>query len=284
MEHILYGKAVADNILDETRANIEKLKKNGINPTLATIRIGNNAADIAYETAITKSCEQNGIIHIVKAYADNTTTSFLIREIEALNHNTEIHGIMMFRPFPATIDEKTVRNSISAKKDIDGISNESLIGILNAEKNVFVPCTALACVETLKYYKADVVGKNIVILGRSPVVGKPLAMLLTSLDATVTICHSKTKNIKEITKRADIIISCIGKAKKIDDSYVSTNQIIIDVGINFDEDKKLCGDMDFTKVEPLCQAITPVPKGIGAVTNAVLLRNIVNATLNQTSS
>ena len=277
MEHILYGAAVADSILDKTKKDISLLKQKGIVPAVATIRIGKNEDEISYEKSINKKCSMLGIEHKIVELAQDISEEELLDIIDTLNDDRKINGILLFRPLPKYIDEEKVRNSIAMKKDIDGMSDKSLIGLLNGNMSAFAPCTALACIAVLKHYNIEISGKNIVILGRSLVVGKPLALLLTNLNATVTICHSKTENIRRHTKNADIICSCMGVAKMIDRSYISENQVLIDVGINFDENNKMCGDFNFDDVKDMANAITPVPKGIGAVTNAILLRNVVIA-------
>ncbi len=277
MEHILYGAAVAESILEETKNNISLLKQKGIIPTIATIRIGKNPSEISYEKSINKKCDELEIKHKIVELEENISEDELLYIIDDLNDDGKIHGILLFRPLPKYINSEKVRNRILMRKDIDGMTDKSLAAILNGDRFGFAPCTALACIAVLQHYKVEISGKNIVILGRSLVVGKPLALLLTNLNATVTICHSKTENIKRHTKNADIICSCMGVAKMVDQSYISDNQILIDVGVNFDENNKMCGDFDFDDVQNKVTAITPVPKGVGAVTNAVLLRNVVYA-------
>lgn len=277
MEHILYGAAVADSILDKTKKDISLLKQKGIVPAVATIRIGKNEDEISYEKSINKKCSMLGIEHKIVELAQDISEEELLNIIDTLNENKKISGILLFRPLPKHLNEKKVRNSILMQKDIDGMTDKSMIELLNGNMSAFAPCTALACIAVLQHYNIEISGKNIVILGRSLVVGKPLALLLTHLNATVTICHSKTEDIIRHTKNADIICSCMGAAKMIDRSYISKNQVLIDVGINFDENNKMCGDFNFDDVKDMANAITPVPKGIGAVTNAILLRNVVIA-------
>lgn len=277
MEHILYGAAVANSILDKTKDDISLLKQAGITPTIATIRIGKNDSDISYEKSIKKRCESIEINHKIVELEEDVSEDELLDIIENLNDDRKVNGILLFRPLPKHFDEVRIKNSILMRKDIDGMTDKSLAALLNGDRLAFAPCTALACIAILQHYGIEISGKNIVILGRSLVVGKPLALLLISLNATITICHSKTENIRKHTRNADIICSCMGVAKMIDKSYISDNQVLIDVGVNFDENNKMCGDFDFDDVEDIAGAITPVPKGVGAVTNAILLRNVVIA-------
>ncbi len=276
MDKILKGKAVSDKMKEKMLKEVKKLEKKEIVPTLGIIRVGDNPDDIAYEKTIEKQAENLGIEVVKTVFYDNVPEKNLIREIESYNEDETIHGIMLFRPLPARFDEDKIRNLVLPEKDIDGITDESLSMVFAGKKGGFAPCTAQATIEILKHYQLDIKGKNVAILGRSLVVGKPLAMMILGKNGTPIICHSKTKNLKELTQSADIVICAMGKGKMVDDTYFSGNQIVIDVGINVDEQGNLCGDVDFDKVLEQVSAITPVPGGVGGVTTSVLLSNVVS--------
>ncbi len=274
MANLLKGKCVADAINEESIALVNELKKRNITPTLATFRIGGNEADIAYESNINKRANNIGVKVINNVFDINIEVDEFIKEVNKANLDKNIHGILIFRPLP--FNEELIRNLIVAEKDVDGSSSDSLAAIFTNTNKGFAPCTAEAAMKILDYYNIDLVGKNVVVIGRSLVVGKPLSMLLLNRNATVTICHSKSKDIASISKKADIVIAAIGKTEMLNKDYFSNKQTVIDVGINYSVEKnKLCGDVLFEEVEPIVENITPVPGGVGSVTNAILINHVV---------
>lgn len=283
MAEILKGRPVA-GILDERTAHeVAILKENGIDTTLAILRVGEKGDDIAYEKGAMKKCRNVGIKVRNVVLPEDVSYEEFYRTLDELNSDSEVHGILMFRPLPKYLDNEKARNYIDPVKDVDGCSDSSLGSIFIDKEFGFAPCTAEAVMETLKYYGIDVSGKNIAVIGRSLVVGKPLAMLLMNRNATVTVCHTKTKDVPSITRNADIIVSCTGHMETINAEYVRKGQTVIDVGIKYNETKqKLCGDVLFEEVEPIVDRITPVPGGIGSVTTSVLIRHVVKAAVNQT--
>ena len=283
MAEILKGRPVA-GILDERTAHeVAILKENGIDTTLAILRVGEKGDDIAYEKGAMKKCRNVGIKVRNVMLPEDVSYEEFYRTLDELNSDPEVHGILMFRPLPKYLDNEKARNYIDPVKDVDGCSDSSLGSIFIDKEFGFAPCTAEAVMETLKYYNVDVKGKNVAVIGRSLVVGKPLAMLLMNRNATVTVCHTKTKDVPSITRQADIVICCTGRMESINAEYVSEGQTVIDVGIKYNETKqKLCGDVLFEEVEPIVDRITPVPGGIGSVTTSALTRHVVKAAVNQT--
>ena len=282
MANLLKGKDVAASIIKRSQDDVALLKEKGISPKLAVFRIGNKEDDIAYERNIEKKALEVGVE--IKKYLlnDDASEEELLSLLDEANKDTNIHGILIFRPLPKNIDDQKIRNFISPNKDIDGCGDLSLAGVFTNTKLGFAPCTAKAAIEILDYYKIDITGKNVVVLGRSLVIGKPVSMLLLNRNATVTICHTKTKDIQEIAKTADILICATGKMESINKDYVSSKQTIIDVGISWNPNKnKLCGDVLFEDVEGIVENITPVPGGVGSVTTAVLISNVVEAAKRQ---
>lgn len=266
---ILTGKEVADAVIEEIRqADI------GVTPRLAIVRVGEKPSDLSYERGLLKKAEAAGIEVDVEVLPEEVSTDDVVLTMKRLNLDRNIHGIMAFRPMPSHIDDEAVRNSISPEKDVDGATDMSMAGIYSGTELGFPPCTALACMEILHHYNIPVAGKKAVVIGRSVVIGKPVAMLLLKENATVTVCHSRTENLAEVCKDADIVIACIGKAKAIGKDIIGRNATVIDVGINF-VDGKMCGDVDGENVE--CANLTPVPGGVGAVTSAVLMKNVMKA-------
>ena len=277
MAEILKGAPVAAALTEKLISRAEKLKSKNIFPTLAILRIGEKPGDISYETGAMKRCEKIGIE--VKNFRLPTDTSRekILDLIHEINNDKTIHGFLMLRPLPDKKIEQEACAILSPSKDVDCMTAGSLARIFTGLGEGYAPCTAQACVEILKYYGVELEGKNIAVLGRSLVIGKPLSMLLESENATVTMCHSKTRELEKICRNSEIIVAAIGKAKFVNENFVSQNQIIIDVGINLDENNKLCGDVDFENVEPIVKAITPVPGGVGAVTNAILAGHVIEA-------
>ncbi|APC79529.1 bifunctional 5,10-methylenetetrahydrofolate dehydrogenase/5,10-methenyltetrahydrofolate cyclohydrolase [Clostridium botulinum] len=277
MTKILYGNEVALKIKEDLNLRIDKLKEKNIIPKLAILRMGNKPDDIAYERSIIKSCERLNIETKVEELNEDILEEDFLKLMESLNNEKEIHGILVFRPYPKHLNENTINSSIALNKDVDCMHPLNLERIFEGDLNQFMPCTPEAVIEILKYYDIDLKGKNIVIINRSMVVGKPLSMMILSNNATVTICHSKTIDLPSITKKADIVVTAIGKAKLIKEEYFNEDSIVMDVSINVDENGKLCGDVDFENVKEKVGAITPVPKGVGSVTTTLLLKHIVDA-------
>ncbi|ACQ52314.1 bifunctional 5,10-methylenetetrahydrofolate dehydrogenase/5,10-methenyltetrahydrofolate cyclohydrolase [Clostridium botulinum] len=277
MAKILYGNEVALKIKEDLNLRIGKLKEKNIIPKLAILRMGNKPDDIAYERSIIKSCEKLNIETKVEELNEDILEEDFLKLMESLNNEKETHGILVFRPYPKHLNENIINSSIALNKDVDCMHPLNLERIFEGDLNGFMPCTPEAVIEILKYYDIDLKGKNIVIINRSMVVGKPLSMMVLSHNATVTICHSKTIDLPSITKRADIVVTAIGKAKLIKEEYFNEDSIVIDVSINVDENGKLCGDVDFENVKEKVGAITPVPKGVGSVTTTLLLKHIVDA-------
>lgn len=264
-------KKINNDILEYT-SNL-----NNIFPKLAFVRIGNRSEDISYEKNAIKKMEALNIKYLSFVFDENISNDEFVKEFTKINDNPEINAILLFRPLPKNIDEKLIKNIINPLKDVDCISNLNLSKIFEGDKSGFVPCTAMAVIKMLKFYNIELEGKNIAVLGASLVVGRPMAMLLLQEDATVTICHRKTQNMNDICTRADIIISSIGKPKLINKTFVNKNTTFIDVGINFDENGKLCGDADFDELLTEVKNITPVPGGVGSVTTSVLAENVIKA-------
>ncbi len=277
MSEILKGKPVADSISSDVKIEAEQLTLKGIAPKLATIRVGEKPEDISYEQSAIKRMDICGIKTDVCVLDKNITTQELLNVLHQKNNDNSIHGILMFQPLPSHIDSSVIKNAINQQKDVDCINPLSSAKMYLEDKKAFVPATPGAVMEILNYYQIPLEGKNVVVLGRSMVVGKPLSMMLLNKNATVTICHSRTKNIARICKRADIIISCIGKAGFVTNDFVNENSVVIDVGINMNNENKICGDVDFNEVANIARAITPVPGGVGGVTTSVLARNIIKA-------
>lgn len=276
MAQIINGKEIAQTIKDEMRLEVENLKQNGKSCCLAVIQVGNDPASSVYVSNKKKACEYIGIDSLSFELPEETTEEELLQVIDKLNMDEAVHGILCQLPLPRHINEKTILNRISPKKDVDGFHPQN-VGALVVGDFGFVSCTPAGIIELLKRSNVEIEGKNCVVIGRSNIVGKPMALLMLRENATVTICHSKTKNLKEICKEADILIVAIGKPKYITKDYVKEGAVVIDVGIHRDENNKLCGDVDFNDVEPLCSAITPVPGGVGPMTICMLMKNCLEA-------
>ena len=280
MAEILKGKPVADALDEVTAETVRKLKEKGMVPVLAILRVGERSDDVSYERGALKKCEKVGVkVRSVVLPADVEQNKFY-QLLDELNNDDSVHGILLLRPLPWQLDNEKARNYLRADKDVDGCTDGSLTGIFVNKKIGFAPCTAQAVMETLKHYGIDVAGKKVAVIGRSLVVGKPLALLLMNANATVTVCHSKTEDVSAITREADIIVSCSGQLESVTAEYVRAGQTVIDVSIGYNDRKqKLCGDVLYEEVEPLVQAITPVPGGIGSVTTSVLVSHVVQAAL-----
>ena len=284
MEKLLKGKEVADKINEELLRRIPALYESGIVPTLAIVRVGDNPSDIAYENGAVKKAKSLGLATEKYICPQDIETGDLVAVIDAINGNRNIHGILLLQPLPAHIDGERVRNSLAPEKDLDCISDRAL-GNLFAGVQGFAPCTAEGCMEVLQHYQIDLQGKKAVVIGRSMVIGKPVALLLLEKNATVTICHTKTKkeDLLRYCREADILVAAAGHIRTVTEDMVREGQTVIDVGINFDEEGKMQGDVDFAPVSELVGCITPVPGGVGSVTTSILMRHLVEAAERQKS-
>lgn len=271
----LLGKPAADAVNERLKAQISELENKGITPTLAVVRVGAREDDLAYERGIKKKFSDMGCEVTVVELPEDVTQEDLDETVAALDSDNEIHGILLFRPLPKHLTDKNIVNSISSGKDVDCMGNANMAKLFAGDKDGFAPCTAQAVMEIIDHYGIDIKGKKVTVIGRSLVIGKPVALMLIAGNATVTVCHTRTADLKAECKAADIIVAAAGKAKMITADYVREGQIVIDVGMNVDENGKLCGDVDFAGVSEIVDAITPVPRGVGSVTTSVLLANTV---------
>ncbi|MDD2215947.1 MAG: bifunctional 5,10-methylenetetrahydrofolate dehydrogenase/5,10-methenyltetrahydrofolate cyclohydrolase, partial [Eubacteriales bacterium] len=273
---LLKGKPVADKIKETIINEVEYYKNNGsIVPRIAILRMGQRPDDISYESRVLKNCDAVGIeAEVIEE--NNSKTKNIIEILEKLNQNPKIHGILIFRPLPKQLDMEQISRAILPEKDIDCMNPINIEKVFVGDKNGIAPCTPEAVIEILKHYKYDLNGKNVTIVNRSMVLGKPLSMLFLDENATVTICHSKTKDLSGITSKADIIVTGVGKGKFFGPEFFSKESIVIDVGINFVNDS-ICGDVDFKAVSDKVGAITPVPGGVGTVTSMILLNHVIKA-------
>lgn len=276
MAKIIDGKAISLEVKNEVKTKCEELKSKGIEITLAVILVGNDPASCVYVNNKKKACEYCGIRSLSYELPEDTTEEKLLELIDELNNRSDINGILVQLPLPKGINEDRVLDAISPLKDVDGFHPVN-VGKLSIGKKCFVSCTPAGVIELLKRSDIEITGKECVVVGRSNIVGKPMGMLLLKENGTVTICHSRTKDLKEVTKRADILVVAIGKPGFIDDSYVKDGAVVIDVGIHRQENGKLCGDVDYERVEPKAAAITPVPGGVGPMTIAMLMKNCVSS-------
>lgn len=274
---IIKGKPVADKISEDLKKEVKSLNEMGIKPKLAIVRVGERADDLAYERGALKRCQNIGIETEVVELDENISQDEFIKAIHKLNEDDKVNGILTFRPLPKHLSEDEIKYEISPKKDIDCFNPINTAKIVENDKTGYPPCTPTAVIEILKHYGINLTGANIVVLGRSMVVGKPLSMLLLNENATVNICHSKTRNLPEIASQADILVAAVGRAKMVKKNYVKDGAIVIDVGVNVDDQGNLCGDVDMEDVLDKVSMITPVPGGVGAVTTSILATNIVKA-------
>ncbi|OUT09132.1 bifunctional methylenetetrahydrofolate dehydrogenase/methenyltetrahydrofolate cyclohydrolase FolD [Campylobacter concisus] len=273
---ILDGKAVSLKVKESVKVRADELKKFGVEPTLAVVLVGEDKASQTYVRAKEKACNEYGIKSVAHRLSENTTQNELLALINVLNLDDSIHGILVQLPLPKHIDTNVVLAAIDPRKDVDGFHAVN-VGKLVSGLDGFVPCTPLGVMEILKEYGIDVAGLNAVVIGRSNIVGKPMANLLLNASATVTVTHSKTKNLKEICKNADLIVAAIGKPFFLKADMVKDGAVVVDVGINRLDDGRLVGDVDFDEVAPKCSYITPVPGGVGPMTIAMLLNNTILA-------
>lgn len=278
MAELLRGKPVADALGEVMKKDVAALKEQGITPTLAILRVGERDDDMSYERGAMKRCESVGVAVKNVVLDANVDEDTFFQELQALNDDDGVHGILMFQPLPKHIDGQRARKMLDPKKDVDGGTDGSLAGVFTNTDMGFAPCTAQAAMEILKFYDIDVVGKKAAVVGRSLVIGRPVAMMLMHENATVTICHTKTVDVAAVTSQADIVIAASGQMESLGAEYFAPGQVVVDVGIGWNEEKgKLCGDVRFEEVEGIVDAITPVPGGVGSVTTAVLVSHVVEA-------
>ena len=276
MAFIIDGKRISTEIKDETRDKVAELKAQGKEISLAVVQVGDNPASCVYVRNKKKACEYVGIKSVSHELPEETTEAELLELIDKLNNDDTINGILVQLPLPAHMDENKVIDAISPYKDVDGFHLMN-VGALSTGQKGFISCTPYGIIQLLKRSNIDIAGKHCVVIGRSNIVGKPMSMLLLRENGTVTVVHSKTQNMKEITKQADILVVAIGKPKFVDETFVKEGAVVIDVGINRDEDNKICGDVDYDKVFNKVSAITPVPGGVGPMTIAMLMNNCLEA-------
>lgn len=276
MATIINGKELAAKVRSNLKIEVENLKEQGINPKLAVIMVGNDGASAVYVRNKSKACDEIGIAFEEFLLKEETTREELLGLIEELNKRDDVHGILLQSPIPKHLDIREAFNAIDYRKDVDGFHPIN-VGKLAIGEDSFVSCTPAGVMKMLEEYGIEIQGKNAVVIGRSNIVGKPLAQLLLNANATVTTCHSKTQNIEEIASRADILVAALGKAKFVTGNMVKEGAVVIDVGINRNEEGKLVGDVNFEEVEPKASYITPVPGGVGPMTIAMLMTNVVKA-------
>lgn len=276
MAKIIDGKAISSAIKDELKEKVAEYKNKGIDITLAVVKVGNDPASAVYVRNKEKACEYVGINSRTLALPEETTQEELLNIVRELNEDDTVNGILVQLPLPKHIDESEVLLAINSTKDVDGFHPVN-VGKMVIGEDTFLPCTPAGIIEMLKRSDIDIEGKECVVIGRSNIVGKPMSLLMLKENATVTIAHSRTKDLKEVTKRADILVAAIGKPKFVTADYVKEGAVVIDVGMDRDENGKLCGDVDFESVEPKVSAITPVPGGVGPMTVAMLLVNCLRS-------
>lgn len=278
---LIDGKKISQEIKEECRVRTEELKKKNIKVTLAVIQVGTDPASTIYVRNKKKACEFCGIESLSYELAEETTEEELLKLVDRLSHDPEVDGILVQLPLPSQIREGKVIEAISPDKDVDGFHPMNVGALCTGEKG-FISCTPAGIIQLLKRSNITIEGKNCVVIGRSNIVGKPAALLLLRENGTVTVCHSRTENLKEIASHADILIAAVGKPKMITDEYIKEGAVVIDVGIHRQDDGHLCGDVDFDLAAPHCSAITPVPGGVGPMTIAMLMHNCVESAFNKT--
>ena len=274
MAELLLGKPVADALAEDITVRAAALAAAGHQPKLAILRVGERPDDLTYERSAMKRADACGIAVEQVVLAADASTEQIIDAVQRVNADDSIDGCLLFRPLPKDVDEEAVCNALDPAKDIDGITRGSRAALLGAGDG-FAPCTAAACIDILEHYGVQIDGKRAVVLGRSLVIGKPVALMLLDRNATVTVCHSHTADLAQVVRQADIVVCATGRAKAYGADVFAPGQTVLDVGINFDAAGKLCGDVDFDAVEPVVGAITPVPRGVGSVTTVAMLRNVV---------
>ncbi len=280
MAELYKGVLVAQSITEDLIQRCNNLKAKGVFPCIAMLRLGDSEADASYERNAVKRCEKIGIMVKYFNLPEKAQKSEILGAIKQINEDDSIHSCLMFRPIYDKDLEKEAADLLLPQKDVDCMTPISLSNLFLGSADGFAPCTAQACIEIIDYYGLDVSGKNVCVIGRSPVVGKPLSMMLQNRNATVTMCHSKTVGLEDIVKRADVVFVATGHVNTVKSNMVNDKQIIVDIGVNF-VDGQICGDVDFFGCEPIVKAITPVPGGVGAVTTSVLAKHIIEAAENR---
>jgi methylenetetrahydrofolate dehydrogenase (NADP+)/methenyltetrahydrofolate cyclohydrolase len=279
MAQLLKGKEVADTMMSSIQQDVAALTARGVTPTLGIIRVGEREDDISYEKSATKRAAVAGVaIRNYRLPAD-AEQSALLDVIHAVNEDAGVHGVLLFRPLPPQFDDAAARAALLPAKDIDGITDASLAGVFANTATGFPPCTASACMEILAHYGIKIAGKRVVVIGRSLVIGRPVAMMLMHRNGTVTICHTNTHNLASLAHVGEIVVVAAGKLESMSKDSFREGQIVIDVGIHVKADGKMCGDVKFAEVEPVVAAITPVPGGVGTVTTVVSMRHVIDAAL-----
>jgi len=277
MAEVLKGMEVANAMKEGLIAENEALIAKGITPCLAIVRVGERPDDLAYERGALKRFEGLGIATRVMVFPENIAQDEFESEFEKINGDESVHGILLFRPLPKTLDEDAIIKKIDPAKDMDCMCDTNIAKVFAGDESGYAPCTPEGVIELLKHFEVPLKGSKVTLVGRSMVVGKPLAMLLLKENATVTICHTRTADLAAECKAADILIAAAGSAKMIKPEHVKEGTVVIDVGINVDEEGNLCGDVDFEAVEPLASMITPVPGGVGSVTTSILAKHTLKA-------
>lgn len=275
MSIIMKGADVAKAMKEDLIKEVEELKEKGISPCLAIVRVGARPDDLAYERGAMKRMESTGIGCQVFELPEDISQEAFEEEFRKVNDDPQIHGILLFRPLPKHLDEEPVKAMINPWKDVDCMSPVNIAKVFSGDETGFAPCTPEAVMEMLDYYKIDLTGKKVTVVGRSMVVGKPLSMLLLKKNATITVCHTRTADLSGTCRDAEILVAAAGKAKMVTEDMVGEGAVVVDVGINVDEEGKMCGDVDYDNVEAKASYISPVPGGVGSVTSSVLAKHVV---------
>ncbi len=271
------GMDVANAMKESLIARVEKLKEQGVAPCLAMVRVGNRPDDMSYERGAKKRLESVGVSYRVVELPDDISQETFEAEFRKVNENPEIHGILLFRPLPKHLNEEPIKRLLNPEKDMDGMTSENIAKIFAGDESGYAPCTAEAVMEMLDYYKIDLTGKKAIVVGRSMVVGRPLAMMFLKKNATVTMCHTKTVELAKTCREAELLVAAAGKARMITADMVKEGAVVVDVGINVDEQGNLCGDVDFEQAESRTSYISLVPKGVGSITTSVLAKHVIRA-------
>ena len=277
MGQIIKGKPVADAITAELQKDVEALKAQGITPKLKIVRVGAREDDLAYERGALSRMEKCGIAAEVLELPVDIEQADFVKALKAVNDDPAVHGILLFRPLPKQLDMEEIKFVVDAVKDIDCMNPLNAEKIFEGDKTGYPPCTSQACVEILDHYGVELKGKNVAVVGRSMVVGKPLAMLLLDKNSTVTICHSRTADLPAVCRQNDVVIAAVGRAEMVKGDFINEGTVVIDVGINVNAEGKLCGDVKFDECVEKASMITPVPAGVGSVTTSVLAKHVVKA-------
>lgn len=278
MADILMKGAEVNAAMKERMINrVDALKKKGVQPVINIVRIGNRSDDLAYERGARKRMESVGVEMKITELPEDISQADFVKAFRKVNEDKTVHGIMLFRPLPKHLDESEIASIINPIKDVDCMSPVNIAKVFMGDEGVFAPCTAKAVMEMLVHYEVDLSGKNVAIVGRSMVIGKPLAMLMLKKNATVTVCHTRTVDLAEKCRRADVVVAAAGRAGMITGDMISRGIVVVDVGININEEGKLCGDVEFESVEPQASYISPVPGGVGGVTSSVLASHVIKA-------